>query len=54
VKHVSRHVLRFFAVFHAPRHKRIDAIEVALIELGEPARIALRRLDQQPLVIQAG
>ena len=54
VKNVGRHVLRFFAVFHPPRHKRIDAVEVALIELGEPAGIALRRLDQQPFVIEAG
>src|SRR5579871_1212334 len=44
------HVLGFRAVAHTPNHERIDAFEVALVELPEAAGIALRRLDQRSLV----
>ena len=54
MKDFSGHVLRFFAIFHAPRHKRINAIEVALIKIGKPAGIALGRFNQTPFVIQTG
>jgi len=43
-------ILRLFAVSDAVDNERVDTFEVVLVEFGKAKRVALRRLDQQPLV----
>jgi len=47
---VSGYVFRFVASRHAARHEGLHAVKVRFVELGEGAGIALRRLNQLPLV----
>src|SRR5262245_48291399 len=53
MEHLGGEVLGFAAAAGAAGHERVDAIEVLLVQLGEPARIGLRGLDQQALVVAA-
>src|SRR5581483_8108859 len=54
VKNLGRHVLGFIAAAHAPRNKRVHAMEIAFIKLGEAAGITLRGFNQTPLMVQVG
>ena len=49
MKHVGGDILRFVAIAHPPHDVGINALEVSLIQVGEPAPVALRRLDKRPL-----
>ena len=50
LKDFGRHVLGLFASGHPARHVSINTREVRFVDLREPAGIALRGLDQPPLV----
>src|SRR5205823_1542834 len=50
VKHVGRHVFRRVAAAHAENGVGVYPIEMPLVELGEPRRVSLGGLDEQPLV----
>jgi len=54
MKDLGRDVLGFGAVVDSPRHKGIDTVEVALVQLRETARIVLGRFNQEPLIGQIG
>src|SRR5438477_1112220 len=50
VKHVGRDVFRRVAAAHAENGVGVYPIEMPLVELGEPRRVSLGGLDEQPLV----
>src|SRR5258707_1801983 len=54
MKDLGRDVFGFRAVVDPPRHKGVDTIEVALVQLRETARIVLGRFNQEPLIRQIG
>src|SRR5262249_21301827 len=49
-KDLGSDVLGLIAIANPPRNEGVDAMEVALVKLREPARILLRRFDKEPLV----
>src|SRR5262245_4749537 len=51
VEDLGGNVLGLAAMAGPAGDERVDAIEVSLVELGEAARVALGRLDQDPLVL---
>jgi hypothetical protein len=51
MKNVGGQVLGFFAAADSSQQIDIHSLEVAFIELGETRGILLRRLDQEPLVV---
>ena len=51
VKYLRCHILRLGSIAYAPHDERIDAIEIAIVQISETRGILLRRLDQQTLVI---
>ena len=51
LKHFRGHVLSIMAVEHTPDDECINALEVALVQFGEPSRVFLRGLDQQAFLI---
>jgi hypothetical protein len=50
LKDLCRYVLRLFTARHPARYVRINPREVRFVDFRESARIALRPLDQSPLV----
>src|SRR5216683_8342005 len=50
VKNFCRQVLRFLARGNTPGKERIDPLEIHVVQLGKPGRLALCRFNQQPLV----
>jgi hypothetical protein len=50
VKDLGSQVFGHIAVAHTMSDIGIHAVEIALVELGKAAGVALRRLDQQPLI----
>jgi hypothetical protein len=53
VKDLSGQVLGLDAIPGAPGDERVYALEVALVQLGEAARVRLGGLEQEPLVFPA-
>src|SRR5262245_2666910 len=53
MEHFGGEILGFAAAAGAASHERVDLVEVLLVQLREPARIGLRRLDQQAFVVAA-
>jgi hypothetical protein len=53
VEHLGGEVLGLATAAGAAGDERVDAVEVLLVQLGEPARIGLGGLDQQALVVAA-
>src|SRR5213594_2428774 len=51
LKHFRGHVLSIMAVEHTPDDECVNALEVALVQFGEPSRVFLRGLDQQAFLI---
>src|SRR5688572_12877109 len=50
---LGRDVLGFGAARRASRNIRVDAVEMAFVEVREPRRIGLRRFNEGPLVVRA-
>src|SRR5881396_177679 len=51
LKHFRGHVLSIMAVEHTPGDECVNALEVSLVQFGEPSRVFLRGLDQQAFLI---
>src|SRR5947209_2950320 len=49
--HFCGHVLRIMAVEHTPHDECVNALEVSLVQFGEPSRVFLCGLDQQAFLI---
>jgi hypothetical protein len=47
---LRRHVFSLFTTRHPARHIGVHACEIRFVDFRESAGIALRRLDQAPLV----
>lgn len=54
MKNFGRYVFSLIARTGAAAHVNVEPIEIALIELGEGRRIALRRLNQKLLFSPLG
>src|SRR5262245_9727469 len=50
VKHLRRDVFRGVAVAHPADHECVHTMEMALVEIAELRRVALRRFDQEALI----
>ena len=50
VKDLGGDVFRLFVAGNPPHHVGIDPVKMALVELGKARTVALRRLDQLPVV----
>jgi hypothetical protein len=51
VKDLGGYVLGLAAATGATGDEGVDAIEVPLVQIAEPARVRLRGFDQEPLVV---
>jgi hypothetical protein len=50
---LGRNVLGLAAIGGAAGDEGVHPVEVALVELGEAARVGLGRLDEEPLLVAA-
>jgi hypothetical protein len=51
---VRNQVFGLGADFHPPCHVGINAVEIHVVQLGEPRRVTLRRFNQQPFFTLTG
>src|SRR5438132_2055195 len=51
VEDLGGHILSLAATARTAGRERVNAVEISLVQLGETARVRLRGLDRQPLVV---